>query len=168
MRKFVITCLLACLCLISWAGNIKKTSGDTSVLHQKEPVSVVFDFDKTTWEDDEDFKAWCGSSYSERIDLMENSFIRVFNEGTKGLQAVDDLDSHYQMVIHINNIERKQGLLFGLFYIRIYGTCEIVDTHTKAVVYSAKFAKLGGDANYVESQRLGNAFEALAKEMTSL
>lgn len=161
--------MLACLCLVAWAGSIKKTSGETSVLRQKEPVSVVFDFAKTTWEDDEDFKTWCGSSYSERIDLMESSFIRVYNEVSNGLQATDNLDSKYQMVIHVNNVERKQsGLLFGLFYIRIYGTFEVVDTHTKEIVYSAKFAKLGGDANFVEDYRLCNAFEALAKEINSL
>lgn len=152
-----------------WAGPIKRISGTSSYFGQDITANYDIDFQGATWEEEEDYKTWCGSSYSERLVTCDSAFYATFNEHTRHIKLTDKEEAPYKLVIHVTNLERKQaGLLFGLFLVRIYGTFELIDLSTNEAVYSAKFAKVPGDPNFVELYRISNAFEALAKNIIDL
>lgn len=157
------------VCAVMWAGPIKRIAGSASYFGKDITANYDIDFKNATWEEEEDFKTWCGSSYSERLATCDSAFYATFNEKTRHLKLVDNEEAPYKLIIHVNNLERKQsGFMFGLFFVRIYGELKLIDQATNEAVYSAKFNKVQGDANFVELYRISNAFEALAKNIIDL
>ena len=58
-RLFLITLVTVLTSMYCMAGGVKVKMGNASFLKENVSAIVEFDFTKTTWEEDEDFKAWC-------------------------------------------------------------------------------------------------------------
>jgi hypothetical protein len=92
------------------AGGVKVKVGNASFLKENVSAIVEFDFTKTTWEEDEDFKAWCGDQYEKRITAMQQSFVVSFNENSKGLKIPESSDgAKYKIIIEVKDLERHQA-----------------------------------------------------------
>lgn len=78
-RLFLITLVTVLTSMYCMAGGVKVKMGNASFLKENGSAIVEFDFTKTTWEEDEDFKAWCGDQYEKRITAMQQSFVVSFH-----------------------------------------------------------------------------------------
>jgi hypothetical protein len=92
------------------AGGVKVKEGKAAFFKENASAVVEFDFSETTWEEDEDFKTWCGDQYEKRLNAIQQSFVKSFNENSKGLKIVESgNDAKYKILIEVKDLERHQA-----------------------------------------------------------
>lgn len=166
MKKFVLFMLLILSCTVSFAGSVKK-SGNASVLRENAVAQIVFDFNGSRWEEDEDFKAYCGNSYEERVRIAHDSFVNTFNNLSKGLKISDNTDgAKYKVVVKVQNFVQKMAMVgWGRFSIRIYANIEIQDISNGQTVCSFYAKGVSGGADYSQDERFNKSWGEVAKEI---
>ena len=167
MKRLLLALCLVLSCAVSFAGPLKG-EGDTKCLKESAKAVLSIDFSKATWEKKEDFKTWCGDTFSERETASVTNFTTAFNESSKGLQvATEGNDAKYKMVIEVKNFERKSASIgFGRAHIKIYGTLKVVDAASGETVCTYTIDGLSGGDDYVETERFAKSFAKLGKELT--
>ena len=178
MKKWII-CLsvLMCSSVVMFAKKpLSLTEGKVKnlreVFYQKDQQMLVeMDYSATMWEDDGQYKEFCGNDYEKRVNDSYVAFIEAFNHKNKNMiQATADPNANTRgkVVVKIDKLERKNGSsAWGRMYIRMYGTVTVYDM-TKKAVASAEIYKLAGEEDYVEDDRLKKCFAALAEELKLL
>ncbi len=172
MKKWMI--LSAALWLVASMGYAKKsmvvTDGDIcSLLGQDTTVSVAFDYSHTRWEQEESYKDFCGDDYQVRVDNSLTTFTEAFNRTSKTLRATNSGEAAYRMVVVVDNLERKQGMvMWGRMYIRVTGQIRVFDAATNEPVLTVTVQNLAGDEDFVPNDRLNKCFDKLATQLVAL
>ena len=166
MKKVVSFLLLMLSCSVSFAGSIK-SSGNTSVLNENAVAQIVFDFSGSRWEDDDDFKSYCGNAYEERVRIAHDSFVESFNKINKGLKFSDNEDgAKYKVIVKVQNFVQKTAKFgWGRFYIRIYANIEIQDMSNGNNVCGFYVKGISGGADYSQNDRFNKSWGEVAKEL---
>ncbi len=153
-------------CAVSFAGSIK-SSGNTSVLKENAVAQIAFDFSGSRWEEDEDFKAYCGNAYDERVRIAHDSFVNTFNRMSKGLKISENAEgTKYKVVVKVLNFVQKMAMVgWGRFSIRIYANIEIQDTSNGNTICSFYAKGVSGGADYSQDERFNKSWGEMAKEI---
>lgn len=171
--KHLLFVIAACLfCLNALAGSdIKVKSGNSVVVKEKTNAVIVFDFSDARWEQKESFKGWSGNDYEKRVNAASKSFVSYFNENSKGLKLVDNLEqAEYSIIFKVTNLEKHQVFsgMWGQGKISVTGTIDIVNVKTKEQVCSIFIDGYGASKDYNVTDGIGKCFKALGKDMTKL
>ncbi len=172
MKK--IGLVLASLWMVAAMGYAKKsmtvTSGDIcSLLRADTTVAVMFDYSHTRWEQEESYKDYCGDDYQVRVDNSLTTFVEAFNRTGKSLRATESGMAAYRMVVVVDNLEQKQGMvMWGRMYIRLTGSIQVFDVATGEQVLSVAVQNLAGDIDFVPNDRLNKCFDKLATQLVAL
>lgn len=171
MKKVILSILMLSFAISTFAAKpLKVISGKADCLKEFSSAVVVFDYSGTTWEGDESLQEYCGDDYEPRIARGYKTFVREFNIFSKGLKIVEEEDKAEAIIkIEFNEFEQKQGMSsWGRFFLRFYGTIDIINRSTNEIVCTLEMDKLGGDADYSPDDRFAKAYAALAKELATL
>ncbi len=162
MKHFLTTLI----CILSCSVALMAKSKAPQFFKEDAKAVLNIDFSKTTWEEDENFKAWCGDTYDERVEASNTYFKKGFNEHSEGLKIVDSADdAKYEINITVNNFERKiAGWGWGRAHIKIYGKIQVVNKTTGETVYTFNINGISGGDDYVETDRFKKSFAELAEE----
>ena len=155
------------LCSVVAMASSLKGKGNIKCLKENASAVLVLDFSNARWENDEDFKQWCGNSYEERVAISTSEFTRSFNECNKGLKIVNkENNAKYKILIELNNFVRKvSGWGWGRAHIKIYGVLKIIDVASGKPVCTYDIDGVAGGNDYVETDRFAKSFEELGKEL---
>jgi hypothetical protein len=153
------------------AGGVKVKVGNASFLKENASAIVEFDFTKTTWEEDEDFKAWCGDQYEKRITAMQQSFVVSFNENSKGLKIPESSDgAKYKIIIEVKDLERHQAFTGtwgqGKFSTTAY--IKVLEIASNQIVCEIDVDGFGSGKDYDYADGLGKCYKGLAKQLFKL
>lgn len=166
MKKALLFLCALFACTIISAKGLKINNGSASFLKENATFSVVFDFSRTTWEKDEDFKTWCGKSYEERVNIMTNTFKKVLENSTS---LKYNSSPRYSITIEPTNFKRKQnGFAWGSYHIRMDGKIKITDTQTQQVICTVTIDNVGGSNSFDENSRFENCINDMAEEFVKL
>ena len=171
MKKVLLSLLVSLIAMSSFAAKpLKVLSGKANCLKEFSSAIVVFDYSGTTWEGDESLQEYCGDDYEPRITRGYKTFVREFNVFSKGVKIVEEEEKADAIIrVIFDEFEQKQGMSsWGRFYLRFYGTIEIINRSTNEVVCKLEMDKLGGDADYSQDDRFAKAYAALAKELATV
>ena len=167
-------CLLFCMTMVTVlanAGGVKVKEGKATFLKENVVAIVEFDFSKTTWEEKEDFKTWCGDQYEKRKEVMQDAFITSFNENSKGLKVSNNSnEAKYKIIIEVKDLERHQsftgmwgqGKISTTAYIRIY---DLSSNQQICVIFVDGYGS-GKDFDYNDG--MAKCYKGLAKEITKV
>lgn len=172
MKKSILfICLAFFTCIYSYAGGLIVKDGNTAFVKENVNAVVEFDFTKTTWEEDDNFKTWCGDKYDERLKTIRESFFTSFNKESKGLKLTEkNNDVKYKIFIEVKDLERHQaffgaagqGKCSATAYIKVY------DLSSNQVVCEIDVDGFGSGKDYTITDGLGKCFKGLAKEIIKL
>ena len=161
-RLFLITLVTVLTSMYCMAGGVKVKMGNASFLKENVSAIVEFDFTKTTWEEDEDFKAWCGDQYEKRITAMQQSFVVSFNENSKGLKI--------KIIIEVKDLERHQAFTGtwgqGKFSTTAY--IKVLEIASNQIVCEIDVDGFGSGKDYDYADGLGKCYKGLAKQLFKL
>lgn len=144
------------------AKPLKVTDGNLAVLKESATATWKIDLSKAVFENDGDFKAWCGADYDARVKLMNDTFFASFNKYSNGLKLVEKGSAPYKLVFKVSKFERKQGPgMWGSCFIKAYGDIEIVDAKTGEVALKLSVDGQPGDTDFVETDRFGKTMDWL-------
>lgn len=151
------------ICANAFAGDgnkIKVISGDKNLLNDVATALFVIDYDGTRWEEDDDYKDWCGKDYDERVKISVEAFKSSFNSVSNGLKITENDDAKYKIVFKISNLEQHQGFkaAWGQQYMAISGTISIIEISSNKTVCCFEVLKLKGTVDYAVSDRIKKAF----------
>ena len=172
MRRLLLTTLVTVLTsMYCMAGGVKVKMGNASFLKENASAIVEFDFTKTTWEEDEDFKTWCGDQYEKRIAAMKQSFVASFNENSKGLKISDSSDGvKYIISIEVRDLERHQAFTGtwgqGKFSTTAY--IKVFDIASNQIVCEIDVDGFGSGKDYDYADGLSKCYKGLAKQLFKL
>lgn len=172
MRRLLLTTLVTVLTsMYCMAGGVKVKVGNASFLKENASAIVEFDFTKTTWEEDEDFKTWCGDQYEKRIAAMKQSFVASFNENSKGLKISDSSDGvKYIISIEVRDLERHQAFTGtwgqGKFSTTAY--IKVFDIASNQIVCEIDVDGFGSGKDYDYADGLSKCYKGLAKQLFKL
>lgn len=172
MKKILIIAaiLLNCSALIA-APALKVKSGKWAQVKSESALTYVeFDYSKAMWEEDKTYESFCGDTYGARVTASITDFVDSYNLGTSGLKmTIDQEAAKYKLVFHIDNLERKQGMtMWGRFFIRVYGTIEVVDLATDTPICEIIVKGHAGGDDFVPEDRLSKCFKSLAEKLLKL
>lgn len=163
MRKFLLTFCMAMFAVFGFAGGIKLISGNAQVLKEAASASFVLDLNGTRWEEDDDFKVWCGKDYEIRIEKSKTGFISGFNVNSRNMKISGGGNTKYSIIVKVNNFVQKcPGIPC---YLRMYGTISIVDNNTSETICLLEIDGLKGGADYTPDDRFLKCFNKLAKTL---
>lgn len=166
MKKLLLLFSALFMCTLISAKGLKVSNGSTSFLKENTTFSVVFDFTKTTWEKNENFKTWCGNDFDERVKIMTDAFKKVVETGSS-LKSSDT--PRYIISIIPTNFKRKQnGFAWGSYHIRMDGTITVTDTQTQKVMCIVNVDNVGGSNSFDENSRLENCIKDMAEDFVKL
>ena len=171
MKKTVLFALLSFLCVFANAADIKIIFGSVSVLKEKAKAVVEYDYSSTRWEDDEDFKTWCGEDYQKRKDAISNAFMSSFNENSKGIVlSTNPNESKYKFVLNIKNLERHQSFtgMWGQGKISVTGTLNIIDISNNNSVCTIEIDGYGDGKDFDITDGMAKCFKGLAKAILKI
>lgn len=172
MKKVLMIAAIIFNCsLLGAAPALKVKSGKWVQVRSEEALAqVVFDYSKAMWEEDKTYESFCGETYEPRVEASINDFINSYNEGTTALKMTHNQENaKYKLVFHIDNLERKQGMsMWGRFYIRVYGTIEVIEVATNAAICEIVVKGHAGGDDFVPEDRLSKCFKSLAEKLLKL
>lgn len=163
MKKLLFVLSMLFIATSTFASDIKLISGNPQVLKEAAKATFFLDLKGTRWEDDDDFKEWCGKDYEVRIDKAKTGFITGFNEISKALKISEEGDTKYSIIVKVDNfVQRCPGIPC---YIKIYGTIIIVDNATSQSVCQFQIKGLSGRSDYSPDDRFRRSFYKLARTL---
>ena len=171
MKKFM---MVLSLCLMSVTmcfagGDVKLQSGSADVLQENATATFAIDFSNAVWENDGDFKTWCGKDYDERVGKSTKGFVDEFNDDSKGLKIVEGGDAKYSMVMNVTKMEAHQSsnmvAMWGQKKFFITGTLNIVDKATGQNVCAITVKKYGDGKDFSDTDGIAKAFKGLGEKV---
>lgn len=166
-RILTLSALLLASVSLFAAKPLKLSAGSLDVLKENVTATVTIDLSQAMFENEKDFKSWCGDEYDTRVKIINDSFFEKFNKYSKGMQLVKE-DAPYQLVFVIKKFERKMGANFGQFSMKIDGTIQIVDKASGETVCQLDVDGVKGAADFVENDRFPKTMDTLCKEISKL
>ena len=166
-RILTLSALLLASVSLFAAKPLKLSAGSLDVLKENVTATVTIDLSQAMFENEKDFKSWCGDEYDTRVKIINDSFFEKFNKYSKGMQLVKE-DAPYQLVFVIKKFERKMGANFGQFSMKIDGTIQIVDKASGETVCQLDVDGVKGAADFVENDRFPKTMDTLCKEIFKL
>lgn len=168
MKKILtLSALLLASVTLFAAKPLKLSAGSLDVLKENVTATVTIDLSQATFEDKQDFKTWCEDDYDTRVKIINDSFFEYFNKYSKGMKLVKD-DAPFQLEFTIKRFERKMGMNFGQFSMKIDGTIKIVDKASGETVCQLDVDGIKGAADFVENDRFPKTMDTLCKELFKL
>lgn len=171
MKRHYLILGFLCWCLLINAASsrdLRLTSGSTAFCKENATAILELDWSHATWEDYKPIKMYCGDDYEERLEISHIAFIHGFNSNSNGLRFINGENAKYKLIIRIDNFEQNQGSGWGRFYIRLYGTIEVIDLLSKQCVATFRINGFSGGPDYVQTDRFGKSFNALGKMLTKM
>ena len=167
MKRISITFALLVSCVLLYAkSDLQLQTGSTSFLKESVFATVEMDWSKATWEKYRSIQKYCGDDYEERFEISVIAFAREFNSNSKGLRITESEDAKYKIVIRMEDFEQNSsGTGWGRFYIRLYGTLEVIDLSTGNSVAKFIIDGVNGGADYVQTDRFAKSFAKLGKTL---
>lgn len=166
-RILTLSALLLASVSLFAAKPLKLSAGSLDVLKENVTATVTIDLSQAMFENEKDFKSWCGDEYDTRVKIINDSFFEKFNKYSKGMQLVKE-DAPYQLLFEIKKFERKMGANFGQFSMKIDGTIQIVDKASGETVCQLDVDGVKGAADFVENDRFPKTMDTLCKEIFKL
>ena len=149
-------------------GNIVKLlSGNIDVLHENATALLEFDYNGTTWEEDDDYKQWCGDDYDERVRLSISAFEKSFNATSDGLEIVKEQNAKYKIVFKVIDLEQHQSFwgMWGQLTMEVNGKIDIINNETNEKVLSLLLITIQGKFDYTMTDRIKKAFSNVAERL---
>lgn len=171
MKNFYLTLTLCLFAVSTFAKDLKILSGDLCpILEAPAEALVEFDYSKTTWEEEESYKSFCGEDYEHRVQDSYDTFIFKANSYENPLKfAQESSAAKYKIIIKLDDIERHQGMsMWGRMYIEIRGEIEIFDIEKNESICKIKIKDLSGGEDFAPDDRLKKCFTELAEEFIEL
>ncbi len=172
MKKYLLLLLVIVLTSVNcMAGGVKVKEGKASFLKENASAIVEFDFSKTTWEEDEDFKTWCGDQYEKRKAVMQNAFVTSFNENSKGLKINSGAkDAKYKIVVEVKDLERHQSFtgMWGQGKISTTGYIKVFELSSNQIICDIYIDGYGSGKDFDITDGMEKCYKALAKEVTKV
>lgn len=171
MKRIVLSLALVFLSAYVFAGGIKVTSGNKSVLKESAVATLEFDYSETRWEKKDSYKERSGEEYENRVRVSIDAFKNTFNTVSKenGLIISDSLDAKYKMVFKVKNLEQHQGGgMWGRLYMAVTGTIDIIDLSSNNSVCTINIDKVDGNGDYTMPGKIEKAFSAVATKLVAL
>lgn len=169
MKKLILFIVGIMASLNSMAGSdIKLKAGSTSFLGETASAVVQMDFSSARWEEDEDFKTWCGEDYEVRVKTAVDNFIDAFNVNSKGLKIVkEQASAKYVMAFTIKNLERHQSFsgTWGQGKVSVTATLDIINAQTNEKVCTLFIDGYGSGKDYTTTDAIGKCFKGLGKQL---
>ena len=165
------------LCLMSVAmcyagGDVKVQSGSANVVKENATATFAIDFSNAVWENDGDFKTWCGKDYDERVNKSTYAFTTEFNEESKGMKIVNGGDAKYDIVVKVDKMEAHQSAnmvaMWGQKKFFITGTVNITDKATGQNVCAITVKKYGDGKDFSDTDGIAKAFKGLGEKVAEL
>lgn len=161
MKRVIFTIIAALAFVGTQAADLKLTSGTTAALKDDATAVFVLDLTGTRWEEDDDFKEWCGKDYQIRIDKATNGFVDGFNDSSKHLRISLDSNAKYTIKIKVDNfVQRCPGIPC---YIKIFGNLSLIDNTTGEELCKIQIDGISGRSDYSPDDRFRRSFDKLAK-----
>lgn len=171
MKKYLLLLVAMMSSVYCMAGGIKVKEGKSAFLKEDASAIVEFDFSKTTWEGKEDFKTWCGNQYEKRVDAIQQSFKKSFNENTKGLKIVEDAkDAKYKIIVKVEDLERHQSFTgaWGQGKFSTTATISVIELATNQSVCEIIVDGYGSGKDFDYADGLGKCYKGLAKDIVKM
>ena len=172
MKKFfAIVTIILLASTYCMAGGVKVKEGKAAFLKENASAVVEYDFSQTTWEEKEDFKTWCGNQYDRRIDAIKQSFVKSFNENSKGLKIVESGSvAKYKILIEVKDLERHQAFTGawgqGKFSTTAY--IKVFDLSSQQIICVIYVDGYGSGKDYDYTDGLSKCYKGLAKVLFKL
>lgn len=171
MKKIVFFVLITAFAMVSFAkSDLKVKSGSIAFTKEQVKVCVQFDFSGARWDKDDDFKTWCGDDYETRLKIAKNSFIKGFNDKSKGAVVGDSKDgAKYRMVIKIDNMDWRQSMgMWGQMYVLCWGSIEVIDMTNGQSVCTIEIDGANGAGDFVPNDRFAKCFETVGETLAKM
>ncbi|MCR5151767.1 MAG: hypothetical protein K6A98_01270 [Prevotella sp.] len=170
-RVFLTVAIMVFASVCCLAGGVKVKEGTTAFMKENAGAVVEFDFSKTTWQEKEDFKEWCGEDYEARLVAMRESFVNSFNENSSGLKIVKAVnEAKYKIVIEVKDLERHQSFtgMWGQGKFSTTATIKVFDIFSNQMVCEIDVDGYGSGKDFNYADGLGKCYKGLAKEFVKL
>lgn len=171
MKKNLL--LMVCMLMAAFSAmagsKVKIADGDKDVLKETAVAALKIDYSSAVWEDQGDFKTWCGSDYDDRVTKTTTAYVESFNSNSKGLQ-IGASNVKYDMVFNIKSMERHQSFtgVWGQCKVYVTGTISIIDKTSGKTVLTINVDKCGGGTDFVVTDGMVKCFKSLGKEVAKL
>ena len=176
-RLLIISALLLATAPLFAAKPLKVSKGSLDVFKQDITATYVIDLSQTQFvnngifakEKPEDFRAWCGDNYDERVQLMETAFFDTFNVYSPGMELVSEGEAPYQVVLKVDTFERAQGSgRLGSRYISIFGTLCVLEAETGDIVLEVNINDQKGEEDLEETPRFPKTMKRFCRDLFRL
>ncbi|MBO7638141.1 MAG: hypothetical protein J6S91_04105 [Treponema sp.] len=167
-RILAIAALLLTSVSLFAAKPMKVVDGSLAVLKENAKATWKIDLSKAVFENDGDFKTWCGADYNDRVKIMNDTFFASFNKYSEGLKLVDKGKAPYKVVLKGREFERKLGGMMGSAYIKVYGDLEVINVASGKVELKVELDGQGGAPDFVETDRFGKTMDWLCMGLFKL
>ncbi len=172
MKKIILLAAAIVLAMTSFAkSDLKVKSGSMAWAKENASVSVMFDFSSAKWDNDQDFKTWCGEDYEARAKNSINGFINGFNNKSKGAKATENEDgAKYRIIVKINNMDWRQSFtgMWGQFYALCWGTIEVTDIATGESVCTIEIDGANGDGDFAPNDRFTKCYKEVGETLAKM
>ncbi len=170
-RFFLSLTVILVTCLNCMAGGVKVKEGKSAFLKEKVNAIIEFDFSKTTWEEEENFKTWCGDQYEKRINAIQKSFWESFNDNSKGLKLIEsENEAKYKVIIEVIDLERHQAFTgsWGQGKFSTTASIKVFEISSNELICEIYADGFGSGKDYDYADGLGKCYKGLAKTITKL
>jgi len=176
MKKVLLFAIAALVCGNMGAKSpFSITSGSVSCFKEAETAVFVIDHETATFQHGNTLAEESGDVWGERLSLMNDGFVRGFNEVTskkKGLQTSLQADNaKYTITLHISNIDRKvcPTLTWADQALKVDGVIDVVDNASGETVCSINVdGFMLGKGTTKISTRITQCFEGLGSKTAKL
>ncbi len=167
MKKIMLVTLAVLLC-ISAMAKVKVKSGSAACMKEDATAVVVFDYSEATFDEDDNYIAWCGEDFAVRDSLSTAEFIDYFNRNSKGLKIDNTAtDAKYRIIVKVGNCDQHMdmGCGWGQMRFEVSGMISIVEIATNETVCEVEIDEEEGLCDYSANDRISKCFGFIGKEL---
>lgn len=173
MKKIILLSILTFIPFVLISAKkspLKITEGDICPLLTESSEAILeIDYSNTTWEEDEDYKSFCGEDYDIRVLNSKNVFTNSFNALSTGIRINNDSETpKYKIILKPIDLERSLNLFTGQASIILTASVEIINISSNDLVLQVNIKEYEGDCDYVPNDRLDKCFSGVATELILL
>ena len=170
MKRTLWVIMLLFLCANVFAGNgntVKLLAGSVDVLKEDATALLEFDYTNTTWEENDDYKTWCGTDYDERVLLSKSAFELTFNATSNGLKITKGQDAKYKIVFRVIDLEQHQPFRggWGQMQMEVTSKIDVINIATGENVLRLQLTTIQGKPDYSIADRIKKAFSNVAERL---
>ncbi len=178
MKRILLASALLLFSISLFAAKpLKVTKGSLDILKEEATATWTIDLSDSQFvnngifakENKGDFQTWCGDTYEERVQMMNECFFDSFAIYSPGLELVKESEAPYKMILKVDTFEKAQGSgPLGFCYISIYGTFSVLDAATGEKLLEVKVTNLKGEEDLDETVRFPTVMKRFCRDLSKI